>query len=281
MIETSIPAWKMHDGYSIPSVGFGTHSLKGERGVKAISSAIENGFRLLDTAIRYDNEGTVGEAVRRSGVPREELFLTSKLRAQYYQFDEALEMIEESLLRAGLEYWDLFLLHWPNPKQDQYVEAWKALIQAQKNGWVRSIGVCNFMPEHLDRLVEETGVKPVINQIELHPYFSQEEQRAYDSSHDILTQAWSPLGRAGDVLQDEVLRKIAEEKDKSVGQIILRWIYQLDTVSIPRSSNPERQKQNLSIFDFELNAEEMEKINGLTKVNGRMNDQDPREYEEF
>ncbi|MBM7581113.1 aldo/keto reductase [Jeotgalibacillus terrae] len=277
----NIPEWTMHDGHKIPATGLGTYTLKGEQGVESMTAAIKNGYRLLDSAIRYDNEGTLGEAVKRAGIARDELFLTSKLRAQYYDYDRALEMIQESLYRANLGYWDLFLLHWPNPKQDQYVEAWKALITAQEKGWVRSIGVCNFMPEHLERLEKETGVKPVINQIEMHPYFSQEEQRAYNEKHEIITQAWSPLERAGNVLNDEILQSIANYHNKSVGQVILRWIFQLNTISLPRSSNAHRQRENMDIFDFELSDEEIRKINGLTREDGRIADQDPREYEEF
>ncbi|MDZ5710794.1 aldo/keto reductase [Jeotgalibacillus haloalkalitolerans] len=278
---TNIPERTMHDGYKIPSTGLGTYTLKGEQGVESITAAIKNGYRLFDSAIRYDNEGTLGEAVKRSGINRDNLFLTSKLRAQYYDYDRALEMIQESLYRANLSYWDLYLLHWPNPKQDQYVEAWKALITAQEKGLIRSIGVCNFMPEHLERLEKETGVKPVVNQIELHPYFSQQEQRDYNNQHDIITQAWSPLERAGSVLNDETLQNIANNHNKSVGQVILRWIYQLDTISLPRSANTHRQRENLELFDFELSSEEVEKINGLTREDGRIADQNPREYEEY
>ncbi|MFC4685241.1 aldo/keto reductase [Exiguobacterium sp. s149] len=277
----NIPTIKLHDGYEIPAIGLGTVYLRGEPGVDAITCAIRNGYRLIDSAIRYDNEGAVGEAVRQSGIPREQLFLTSKLRAQYFNYDDALEMIRESLYRANLDYWDLFLLHWPNPKQDKYVEAWRALIQAKENGWIRSIGVSNFMPEHLDRLIEETGETPVINQIELHPYFSQVEQRQADKERGIITEAWSPLSRARTVTHDETIAELARQKGKTVSQVILRWHVQLGVIPLPRSSSELHQKENLDVFNFELTEDEMTTLNGLTKPDGRIDNQDPREYEEY
>ncbi|WP_215114701.1 aldo/keto reductase [Exiguobacterium sp. s70] len=277
----NIPTIKLHDGYEIPAIGLGTVYLRGEPGVDAITCAIRNGYRLIDSAIRYDNEGAVGEAVRQSGIPREQLFLTSKLRAQYFNYDDALEMIRESLYRANLDYWDLFLLHWPNPKQDKYVEAWRALIQAKENGWIRSIGVSNFMPEHLDRLIEETGETPVINQIELHPYFSQVEQRQADKERGIITEAWSPLSRARTVTHDETIAELARQKGKTVSQVILRWHVQLGVIPLPRSSSELHQKENLDVFNFELTEDEMETLNALTKPDGRIDNQDPREYEEY
>lgn len=277
----NIPTIKLHDGYEIPAIGLGTVYLRGEPGVDAITSAIRNGYRLIDSAIRYDNEGAVGEAVRQSGIPREQLFLTSKLRAQYFNYDDALEMIRESLYRANLDYWDLFLLHWPNPKQDKYVEAWRALIQAKENGWIRSIGVSNFMPEHLDRLIEETGETPVINQIEMHPYFSQVEQRQADKERGIITEAWSPLSRSRTVTHDETIAELARQKGKTVSQVILRWHVQLGVIPLPRSSSELHQKENLDVFNFELTEDEMATLNGLTKPDGRIDNQDPREYEEY
>lgn len=277
----NIPTIKLHDGYEIPAIGLGTVYLRGGPGVDAITCAIRNGYRLIDSAIRYDNEGAVGEAVRQSGIPREQLFLTSKLRAQYFDYDAALEMIRESLYRANLDYWDLFLLHWPNPKQDKYVEAWRALIQAKENGWIRSIGVSNFMPEHLDRLIEETGETPVINQIEMHPYFSQVEQRQADKERGIITEAWSPLSRARTVTHDETIAELARQKGKTVSQVILRWHVQLGVIPLPRSSSELHQKENLDVFNFELTEDEMTTLNGLTKPDGRIDNQDPREYEEY
>ena len=185
------------------------------------------------------------------------------------------------MYRSHLDYFDLYLLHWPNPKRGMYVEAWQALIDAQKFGLVKSIGVCNFLPEHLEKLQKETGILPAINQIELHPYFNQKEMRQFDKENGIVTMDWSPLGRASSVLKNETLVQLGQKYHKSVGQIILRWEYQLDTIPIPKSSSPIRQRENMNIFDFEISQSDMEKINDLTRPDGRTENQDPAVYEEF
>ena len=180
-----------------------------------------------------------------------------------------------------MDYYDLYLIHWPNPKEDLYVEAWQALIDAKRWGWIRSIGVCNFLPEHLERLEKETGVLPVVNQIELHPKFNQAVQRDYDQSQKIITEAWSPLGRASDILKNEVIGGIAQKYRKSIPQIILRWQVQLGVLPIPKASHIARQEQNIAIFDFNLTAEEMALINQLNQTDGRLQNQDPSVYQEF
>lgn len=280
MVE-AIPEKTLNDGLTLPAIGFGTYMLNGASGINSILSAIDTGYRLLDSAFNYENEGALGEAIRRSSVPREQLRITSKLPGRHHQYDEALYTIQESLLRAGLNYYDLYLIHWPNPSKDQYVEAWKALIDAQKWGLIRSIGVCNFLPEHLERIIDETGVTPSVNQVELHPYFSQEKQRAWDAEHGILTESWSPLGRANKLLRDPDIQKIADVHQKSIPQVILRWHIQLGALPLPKSSSPKRQLDNLSIFDFSLNENEMQTIDKLSLSNGRTFDQDPAKYEEF
>ncbi|GAE35169.1 aldo/keto reductase [Halalkalibacter akibai] len=280
-MEKSIPDIILNDGLSIPAVGLGTYSLKGNQGVEAIQNAIDLGYRLLDSAYNYENEGTVGEAVRRSSIPRDALRITSKLPGRYQTYEKAGVTIEESLYRANLDYYDLYLIHWPNPKQDLYVEAWQALIDAKKKGLIRSIGVCNFLPEHLERLEKETGVKPSINQIELHPFFNQEQLRLYHEKHNIQIQSWSPLARANDVLDNPTLFDIAKEHNKSISQVILRWHFQLGAISIPKSASKERQLENISIFDFSLTESEMNLISKLTRPDGRINNQDPATYEEF
>jgi diketogulonate reductase-like aldo/keto reductase len=277
----SIPEITLNDGLTLPVIGLGTYKLKGNEGVKSILSAIDTGYRLIDSAYNYENEGTVGEAVRRSSVPREELKITSKLPGRYQTYDKAVTTIQESLYRANLDYYDVYLIHWPNPKQGTYVEAWQALIDAKKSGLIRSIGVCNFLPEHLERLEKETGVKPSMNQIELHPFFNQASQRRWHNENNIVTESWSPLARANEVLQNDTLQQIAEHHQKSISQIILRWHYQLGAISIPKSASPERQLENISIFDFSLNDTEMNIISGLTRPDGRINNQDPATYEEF
>ncbi len=273
--------YTLRDGLTVPKIGFGTYKLNGAHGVQVIDSAIDRGYRLLDTAFNYENEGAVGEAVRRSSVPRSELLISSKLPGRHHTYTEAINTIQESLYRAGLDYYDLYLIHWPNPKEDHYVEAWQALIDAQKLGLIRSIGVSNFLPEHLERLNKETGVLPVINQVELHQYFNQQAQRDYDQAHGILTQDWSPLGRASEMLQNETLKEIAVHYHKNVGQLILRWELQLGTLPIPKSSTPSRQAGNMDVFDFEISAADMATINGLSQVDGRLNNQDPAVYQEF
>ena len=273
--------YTLRDGLTVPKIGFGTYKLNGAHGVQVIDSAIDRGYRLLDTAFNYENEGAVGKAVRRSSVPRSELLISSKLPGRHHTYTEAINTIQESLYRAGLDYYDLYLIHWPNPKEDHYVEAWQALINAQKLGLIRSIGVWNFLPEHLERLNKETGVLPVINQVELHPYFNQQAQRDYDQAHGILTQDWSPLGRASEMLQNETLKEIAVHYHKNVGQLILRWELQLGTLPIPKSSTPSRQAGNMDVFDFEISAADMATINGLSQVDGRLNNQDPAVYQEF
>ncbi|MCM3455027.1 aldo/keto reductase [Heyndrickxia oleronia] len=280
-MSKSIPEITLNDGLVLPTIGFGTYKLNGNEGANAIKSAIDVGYRLIDSAYNYENEGTVGEAVRRSSVPRQELIITSKLPGRYHTYDKAVTTIQESLYRANLDYYDLYLIHWPNPKQDHYVEAWQALIDAKKWGFIRSIGVCNFLPEHIERLEKETGVLPSINQIELHPFFNQESQRTFHQEKNIITESWSPIARANLLLENETIKQIAEQHNKTVSQVILRWHVQLGAIPIPKSASPIRQLENISIFDFSLDDAEMKRINELTQPDGRMKNQDPATYEEF
>jgi diketogulonate reductase-like aldo/keto reductase len=277
----TIPAITLNDGTTIPAVGFGTYKLNGQAGVSTIVNAIDAGYRLLDSAVNYENEGAVGEALRRSRIPREDLRITSKLPGRHHAYDQALTCIEESLLRMQVGVIDLYLMHWPNPKQGLYVEAWSALVEAQKRGWVKSIGVCNFLPAHLEKIIAASGVTPCINQIELHPYFPQHEQLAWDKAHGIVTQAWSPIGRGNDMAKDPVLQQIADRVGRSVVQVILRWHHQLGAVPLPKASSVQRQQENLALFDFELTAADMAAIATLAKPDGRTADQDPAHYEEF
>jgi diketogulonate reductase-like aldo/keto reductase len=271
----------MNDGLDLPAIGFGTFRLNGTIGADVIARAIWNGYRLLDSAFNYENEGALGEGIRRAARPRADLRVTSKLPGRHHHFDEAITTIEESLFRAQLDYYDLYLIHWPNPKQGLYVEAWRALIEARRRGMVRSIGVCNFLPEHLDTIIRETGVTPAVNQVELHPYFPQIEQRAFDTAHGIVTEAWSPLGRANHLLQDSLLQSIADRHGRSIPQIILRWHVQLGAIPLPKAASPERQIENLSLFDFTLSANDLAQIATLARADGRTFGQDPASYEEF
>ncbi|AZP03617.1 aldo/keto reductase [Jeotgalibaca ciconiae] len=281
-MHKKIPKVTLNDGSKLPAVGLGTISLKGATGVNELLSAFNLGYRLIDTSTNYENEGTVGEAIRRSGIPREEFIISSKLPGSHHAHDEAILMIQEQAYRIGLDYFDKYLIHWPNPKVGMYVDAWKALIDAQKFGLIRTIGVSNFLPEHLDRIIEETGVTPATNQIELHPYFNQEELREYHAKKGIITESWSPFGREkNDVLEDETILAIAKQHKKTAAQVIVRWNIQLGNLPIVRSGNHEHQKENLAVFDFELSQDEMNQIAKLTKPDGRIEDQDPAEYEEF
>ena len=271
----------LSDGFKIPKVGFGTYKLKGLDGTRRLETALNPGYRLLDLAFNYENEGTVGRAIKNSSVPRDQITFASKLPGRHHEYEAATETIQESLLRSGLDYIDLYLIHWPNPIEDKYVEAWQALVDAQKAGLVRSIGVSNFLPEHIERLEKETGVLPVINQIEMHPYFNQEKQRAFDASKGIVTQAWSPIGRNNEALGEEVILEIANTHGKTAAQVVLRWEVQLGVLPIPKSGHAGRQAENIDIFDFELSDEEMALINAISREDGRNKGQDPAKYQEF
>ncbi|MEQ7193592.1 aldo/keto reductase [Enterococcus avium] len=275
------PLITMNDGHQIPAVGLGTYQIRGGEGLDQILTAIQDGYRLLDTSTNYDSEGIVGEAIRRSGIPRSEFFVTTKLPGKYHHYEDALMMIQESLFRMGLDYFDLYLIHWPLPKRGLYVEAWKAMVTAQKLGLIRSIGVSNFEPEHLDKIIDETGVTPAINQIEIHPYWVQERMVEANQERGIITEAWSPLGRGSDALKEAVITELAEKYGKTSAQVILRWHAQRGIIPIPKSRNLQHQRENLAIFDFELTQTEIERINLLEKADGRIEGQDPNEYEEF
>lgn len=273
---------ELSDGQHLPEIGFGTYKLNGFAGTQSILSAVDAGYRLFDTAFDYQNEGTVGQAIQQSHVNRDELIITSKLPGKYYSsYQDSIDLIQESLYRSKLDYFDLYLLHWPNPIDDHYLEAWHTLIQAQKFGLVKSIGVCNFLPEHIERLKKETNILPVVNQVELHPYFNQQELREYNNTQNILTQAWSPLGRASAILKDPVLVELAKKYHKNIGQLVLKWEISLGVLPIPKASSYARQKGNLDLFDFEISSSDMQRINDLTKPDGRTNNQDPAVYQEF
>ncbi|MBO3078042.1 aldo/keto reductase [Mammaliicoccus vitulinus] len=273
--------YNLIDGQVLPQVGFGTYKLNGTTGVHAIVNALNNGYRILDTAYNYENEGTVGKAIQESHVDRDQIIVTSKLPGRYHSYDQAINAIQESIYRLSVEYLDLYLIHWPNPKQGKYVEAWKALIDAQKLGLIKSIGVCNFLEEHIETLEKETGVLPTVNQIELHPYFNQKDVLEYHKEKGIIIEAWSPLGRASEVINDAKIGQIAKKYNKTIPQIILKWHVQNGVVPIPKSTSIARQIQNIDIFDFYLESGDLAIIDALTQDNGRLKDQDPATYEEF
>lgn len=280
-MDIEIPSYTLNDGNVVPAIALGTYKLSGASGVDAIVSGIEQGYRLLDSAFNYENEGALGEAVRRAGVPREELRLTSKLPGRHHEYQQAIDTVHESLYRAGLDYWDIYLIHWPNPSVGKYVEAFQALVDLQKEGLIRSVGVSNFLPEHLHRIIDEVGVTPAINQIELLPYFPQTEQLAVHRELGIRTESWSPLGRGNAVASDPVVVEVAAAHGVTPVQAILRWHTQLGSIPLPKSSHAGRQRENLDIFGFELTPEEMASITALGRPDGRTKNQDPAVYEEF
>ncbi|OIM31002.1 2,5-diketo-D-gluconic acid reductase, partial [Oenococcus oeni] len=237
VLSRSVPNIVLNDGHSLPAIGLGTYLVRGGQGVDQILSAIEDGYRLIDTSTNYDSEGAVGEAIRRSGIPRSEFIVTSKLPGKYHHYQDALMMIQESIFRMGIDYLDLYLIHWPLPKRDHYVKAWKALVDAQKLGLIRSIGVSNFLPEHLDRIINESGVTPAVNQIEVHPYWVQEDMLAANKSRGIVSEAWSPLGRGSAALKEDIIKNLADKYGKNTGQIILRWHTQRGIIPLPKSSS--------------------------------------------
>ena len=275
-----LPIRTANDGLQLPAIGFGTYRINGFDGVKTIVSALEVGYRLIDSAFNYENEGIVGKAIRESGIPRDQITVTSKLPGRHHRHAEAHAAIEESVARMGLDYIDLYLIHWPNPSQGEYVEAWGALAHAQRQGYVKHIGVSNFLPGHIDQLIESTGVTPAVNQVELHPLFQQDQQRAYDDAHGIITEAWSPLGRTSRLIKDPTIARIAHKHGVSPVQVMLRWHLELGDVSIPKAGDREHQLGNLDVLGFSLDEEDRQLIAAMDNPEGRLYAQDPRWYEE-
>jgi 2,5-diketo-D-gluconate reductase A len=275
-----VPSIELNDGKFIPQVGFGVWQVPNEEVVAAVVEAIDGGYRSVDTAQGYDNERGVGEAIRKSGIDRKELFVTSKLRTKLLGFEEAQQGVEQSLETMGLSYLDMFLIHWPAPALGKYVDAWRGLIEAQKKGYVRSIGVSNFQPEHLEAIISGTGIIPAVNQIETHPHFQQRAIRETLTYYGIKMEAYSPLG-TGSVLDDPVIEKIAERHGKSPAQIILRWHLREGRIVIPKSVTPERIRSNLDLFTFDLTDEDMEAIAGVDDPDGGRTGSDPDTFNDL
>jgi diketogulonate reductase-like aldo/keto reductase len=261
------PALDLNDGRQAPQLGFGVWKIDDAHASDAVQTALESGYRSLDTAAIYGNEKGVGEGMIRSGVPRESIYLTTKLWNADQGFDSALKAFDASLKRLGTDYVDLYLIHWPAPARDRYVDSWKALIRLHDEGRARSIGVSNFQPPHIQRLLAETGVLPAVNQIELHPDFSQRELVAFHAAHEIVSEAWSPLGRGGELLDHPLLGALAQEHGKTPAQIVLRWHIQRGHMVIPKSQTPSRIRSNIAVFDFALSAQAMAQIDTLEAGN--------------
>jgi diketogulonate reductase-like aldo/keto reductase len=274
-----VPTLELNDGHRIPALGLGTYSLDGDEGVAAVGAAITSGYRLLDTALNYGNEDAVGRAVRESDVPRDEFVVTSKLPGRHHGYDEAHRSVDETLANLGLDHLDLYLVHWPNPSVGKFVETWKAFVDLRDSGKVRSIGVSNFTPEHLDRILDATGVAPAVNQVELHPYFPQADLRAVHQRLGIVTESWSPLAKQSELLSEEPVTAAAAAHGVSAGQVVLRWHVQLGAVPVPKSGDPDRQRENLDVFGFALTDDEVQAISALQR--GRLWDGDPDTHEEM
>lgn len=259
----------LNDGNSIPALGFGVWQVPDDESYAAVAEALKAGYRSIDTAKIYENETGVGRALADSGIARDELFVTTKLWNDDQGYDSTLRAFDDSLSRLGLDYVDLYLIHWPVPSADRYVDTFKAFQKIKADGRARSIGVSNFTPETLDRLIAETGEVPALNQVELHPRFNQADLRAFHTGKGIATEAWSPLGQ-GTVLEDEAIAKIAAAHGKTTAQVIIRWHLQIGNVVIPKSVTPERIAANFDVFDFELTPEEINTLGSLTRADGRI-----------
>jgi len=247
----------LSNGVSMPLIGYGTWPIPDRDAEKMVAAAIEAGYRLIDTAEMYRNEDGVGRGLRASGIDRDEVFVTTKLSQRWHGYEEAQEAFAISCKRLGLDYLDLFLIHWPNPRLGKFVDAWRGMIELLQQGKVRAIGVSNFKPSHLQRLIDETGLAPHVNQIQLNPWLSREAEREYHSQHGIVTESWGPIGQGGGMLGDPVIAEMAGARDRTPAQIVLRWHLQLGLVPIPKTARRERLAPNLDVFDFSLSDDEM------------------------
>jgi 2,5-diketo-D-gluconate reductase A len=263
---TDVPMIKLNNGVEMPQVGLGVwKAADGDEVKHAVSTALADGYRLIDTARIYGNEAGVGEAVRTSGLPRQDIFVTTKLWNDDHGYEATLKAFDASLRRLGLDYVDLYLIHWPVPSKGKFLDSWKALEKLYRDKRVRAIGVSNFKPQHLEEILANNGIVPAINQIELHPHMQQLETRAFCVRHGIQVESYSPLKRAGDVFSEPAIQEIADHYGKTPAQIVLRWHVQEDLVVIPKSVTPERIQENIDIFDFALNDDEMTRIRGLNR----------------
>jgi len=277
---SQVPTIELNDGVGIPQLGFGVFQIKPDETAAAVKTALEIGYRHIDTAEMYGNEKEVGEGIRDAGVARGDVFITSKLNNGFHKPDDARRAFDETLTALDSDYVDLFLIHWPLPTlyDGDFVSTWKVLEEFARDGRARSIGVSNFQVAHLDRLADETDTVPSVNQIEVHPYFANDEVRAYGREHGIATEAWSPIAQ-GRVLDDPVINRIAKARDKSPAQVVLRWHIQRRDIVFPKSVTPERIKANFELFDFELDGSDMDAISALDKGESGRNGPNPDTFD--
>jgi len=266
---TTVSTIRLNDGNAMPQLGFGVWRVTNEQAESVVAEAVRAGYRSIDTASIYGNEEGVGHAIRASSVPREELFITTKVWNDRQGYDSTLRAFDESLSRLGLDFVDLYLIHWPVAGSEAYRDTWRALVRLQQEGRARSIGVSNFMVEHLQRVIDETGVTPAVNQIELHPGFQQKELRAFHARHGIATESWGPLGQ-GTLLDNQEITALARKHGRTPAQIILRWHMDCGLIAIPKSVTPSRIRENLDVFGFRLDADDMRVIEGLDRASGRV-----------
>ncbi|GAB7029971.1 aldo/keto reductase [Streptomyces sp. NPDC021749] len=264
---SKVPSITLNNGIAMPQLGFGVWQVEDDQAFSVVGQALDAGYRSIDTAAIYGNEKGTGKALAASGIPREELFVTTKLWNSDQGYDATLRAFDTSLTKLGLEYVDLYLIHWPVPSKDTYVETYKAFEKLLADGRAKAIGVSNFLPEHLTRLLGETSVVPAVNQIELHPHLQQEESRAFHVRHGIATEAWSPLGQGRGLLDDPVIGRIAAKYGKTPAQVVLRWHLQIGNVVIPKSATPSRIIENIAVFGFELDGDDLAALAGLDTGN--------------
>lgn len=262
---STVPVLELNNGIEMPQLGFGVFQVPDDETTAAVKAALEAGYRSIDTAAIYGNEAGVGKALAESGIPRDELFITTKLWNSEQGYDSTLRAFDESTRKLGLEQLDLYLIHWPTPQRDKYLDTWRAFEKLQADGRVRAIGVSNFQPEHLERLLGSAQVVPAVNQVELHPYLQQAEVRAFDEKHGIATEAWSPLAKGGSLLGEPAIGDLAVKYGRTPAQIVLRWHLQLGNVVIPKSVTPSRIAENFDVFGFTLAEEEIEALTSLDR----------------
>ncbi|GLW48555.1 oxidoreductase [Streptomyces sp. NBRC 14336] len=264
-MSSKVPLIKLNNGVEMPQLGFGVWQVPDDEAERAVGTALESGYRSIDTAAIYGNEEGTGKAIAASGIPREDIFVTTKLWNADQGYDSTLRAFDTSLAKLGLEYVDLYLIHWPLPARDKYVDSYKAFEKLLSDGRVKAIGVSNFLPEYLERLIGETSVVPAVNQIELHPHLQQHAAREFHARHGIATEAWSPLGQGKGLLEVPAIVAIAQKHNRTPAQIVLRWHLQTGNVVIPKSVTPSRIRENIDVFDFSLDAEDLAAISALNE----------------